>query len=348
MQRVRLGRTGLTVSRVGFGGIPIQRLSDSEAVELVRQCLDLGISFIDTANGYTTSEERIGKAIAGRREGLVIATKTGAKDREGAWAHLRLSLQRLGIESIDLYQLHGVNTWEQFEKVTAPGGAMEAAQEARDQGLVKHIGITSHALSVARAAVASGLFETIQFPFSFMATEAAEELLPLVRERDLGFIAMKPLGGGLLERADLCFKYLLQFPDVVPDPGVERIEEMEEIVRIIEEGAPLTPMELAEMERIRQELGKSFCHRCDYCQPCRAGIAISNVMSVRSFLRRFPPERAFSGGFDASMAAAFDCLECGDCEARCPYNLPIREVIKANRELYRQAKQDYLSQQATP
>jgi len=348
MQKVRLGKTGLMVSRIGFGGIPIQRLSDEAAVAVVRYCLELGINFIDTANGYTTSEERIGKAIAGRREGLVIATKTGAKDREGAWAHLRLSLQRLGVSYIDLYQLHGVSSQEQYEKVTGPGGALEAVREAQAQGLVRHVGITSHSLAVAKVAVASGLFETIQFPFNFVATEAADELLPLVRANDLGFIAMKPLGGGLLERADLCFRYLLQFPEVVPDPGIERPEEIEEIVRLVEMGGGLTAADRAEIERIRQELGKSFCHRCDYCQPCRAGIAISNVMSMRSFLKRFPPERAFGADFQATMQAAFDCLECGDCETRCPYKLPIREIIRANREAYQQAKEAYLRSQALP
>ena len=346
MQRARLGKTGLMVSRIAFGGIPIQRLSESDAVNVVRRCLDLGITFLDTANGYTTSEERIGKAIAGRREGLILATKTGARDREGAWAHIRLSLQRLGVDSIEIYQLHGVSNREQYDKATGPGGALEALQEAREQGLIEHIGITSHHLPTAIVGANSGLFETLQFPFNFVADEAARELLPAVRQNDLGFIGMKPFAGGMLERADLCFKFLLQFPEVIPDPGIERIQEVEQIVAVVNGQTAMTPVDEADIERIRQELKGSFCHRCEYCQPCQQGIGISAVMTVNSMLRRLPPARLFEGGIGTSMEKAFDCIECGDCESRCPYKLPIRDRLKVNREIYRRAKEDYLRSKA--
>lgn len=196
MDQVQLAKTGLRVSPIGFGGIPIQRLSEEEAVAVVRGCLDLGVTFIDTAHGYTTSEERIGKAIAGRREGLVLATKTPARDAATAQQHIELSLQRLGVERIDIYQLHGVSSHDKLEAVLAHGGALEALQAARDRGQIGHIGFSSHSLEVAQKAIRTGLFETVQFPFNFIATEAADEPLPLAREYGMGFIAMKPMGAG--------------------------------------------------------------------------------------------------------------------------------------------------------
>lgn len=334
MDQVRLGKTELLVSRVGFGGIPIQRLSGEAAVAVVRGCLGLGVTFIDTAHGYTTSEERIGKAIAGRREGLVLATKTPARDRATAQEHIELSLRRLGVEYIDIIQLHGVSSHENLQRVLGPGGALEALQAARDRGQVNHIGFSSHSVEVAQEGIRTGLFETVQFPFNFIATAPLDELLPLVREHDMGFIAMKPMGGGLLERADLAFKYLFQFPDVVPDPGTERVEEMEEIVALVEEGAELTSADWAAIESIRQELGTRFCRRCNYCQPCPQSIPISGVISFRSTWKRMPPERTLGEGWQKNMALAETCLECGECEERCPYELPIRELLKESNAFF--------------
>ena len=330
MDQIQLGKTGLWVSRTGFGGIPIQRLSEEEAVAVVRGCLDLGVTFIDTAHGYTTSEECIGKAIASRREDLVLATKTPARDAATAQEHIELSLQRLRTEQIDICQLHGVSSQDKLEAVLAPGGALEALQAARNRGQIGHIGFSSHSLEIAQEAIRTSLFETVQFPFNFIATEAADELLPLARQYGLGFIAMKPMGGGLLERADLAFKYLFQFPDVVPDPGIERVEEMEEIVALAEDRAELTAADWVAIEDIRQELGTRFCHRCNYCQPCPQGIPISGVLNYRSVWRRMPPERALSEGWQQNMDRAATCQECAQCEERCPYELPIRELLQEN------------------
>jgi len=333
MQTVRLGKTNLEVSRVGFGGIPIQRLTEEEAVRVVGRCLDLGITFLDTANGYTTSEERIGKALAalgGRRSQVVIATKTGARDKAGALEHLELSLKRLGTDYIDLWQFHGVSTFEAYEQVLGPDGAMEAAQEALRSGKVRHVGITSHSMDVALKAVPSGHFETIQFPFNFVTSEPAQELVPLAREHDLGFIAMKPFAGGMLENANLAIKYLLQFDGVVPDPGIEKVEEIAEIVDIVNGPWEMTAQESQELERIRAEVGARFCRRCQYCMPCPEGVQIPTVMNVRSFWKRFPRER-FAGGWIAeAVYTARDCVECGECEEKCPYRLPIREMLVEN------------------
>src|SRR4030043_1214861 len=262
----------MLVSRLGFGGIPIQRLNEDEAVAVVKKCLDLGITFLDTANAYTTSEERIGKAVAGQREGLVIATKSLSRKREGVEKHLKLSLERLKVEYIDLYQFHGISDFNSLDMILASDGPISVVEKARDMGLVKHIGITSHQMDVAKKAVASGRFETIMFPFNFVTSEAADELLPLARKHDVGFIVMKPLAGGMIANARIAFKYLLQFPDIVTICGIEKVPEIEEIVKILEGPKTITAAELKQMEKLKEELGTRFCHRCDYCQPCSEGI----------------------------------------------------------------------------
>ena len=334
MKTIRLGKTGLEVSRIGFGGIPIQRLAEDEAIKVVQRCLDLGVTFLDTANGYSTSEERIGKAIAGRREQVVIATKTGARDRATAQEHLELSLKRLDTDYIDLWQFHNVSTFEAYEQVLAPNGAMEAAQEALRAGKIRHIGISSHSMDVALKAVPSGHFETIQFPFNFVTNEAATELIPLAQEHDVGFIAMKPMAGGLLDNAVLAIKYLLRFDNVLPDPGIERIEEIEEIVGIVQGPWELTPQEWQDIERIRAQVGTRFCRRCGYCQPCPQGVSIVLIMNLRSFWKRLPAERFSTGWIAGALESAENCIECGECEEKCPYHLPIREMIVENMAFY--------------
>jgi hypothetical protein len=334
MKTMPLGKTGLEVSRVGFGGIPIQRLTESEAVKVVQRCLDLGVTFIDTANAYTTSEERIGKAIAGRREQVVIATKSGGKDKQTALEHLELSLQRLNTDYLDLWQFHGVSTFEAYEQILGPGGAMEAAQEALEAGKVKHIGITSHSMDVALKAVPIGLFETIQFPFNVITNEPADKLVPLAKEHDVGFIAMKPFAGGMLDNANMAIKYLLQFDSVVPDPGIEKTTEIEEIVDIVNGSWELTSKERQEIEDLRAQVDTRFCRRCEYCQPCPQGVRISTIMNLPSFVKRFPRERLFEGWIADAIATGENCIECGECEEKCPYHLPIREMIVEYMDVY--------------
>ena len=334
MNSVILGRTGLKVSRVGFGGIPIQRLGEAEAVRVVQRCLDLGVTFLDTANAYSTSESRIGKAISGRREHLVIATKTAGRDRATAEQHLQRSLTRLGCSTIDLWQFHNVSSLEAYEQVLAPGGAMEAAQAAKRHRLIRHIGITSHDMGVALKAVASGHFETMQFPFNFVSSDPARELVPLAREHNVGFVAMKPLGGGLLSNATLALKYLLQFDNVVPIPGIEQVAEAEEIVRIADGLWALTLQERVELERIREEVGKRFCRRCEYCQPCPEGVVIPLILNPLSFWKRFPPDQLLTGEYAEMVQGARDCVQCGQCEEKCPYGLPIREMLVESLEFW--------------
>ncbi len=337
MKTTQLGRTGLEVSRVGFGGIPIQRLTEAEAVQVIQRCLDVGVTFFDTANGYTTSEERIGKAIRGRRQEVILATKTGARDRHTAEKHLELSLRRLGVEAIDIWQFHNVSTAETYQQVLGPDGAMEAARRAQEAGKIRHIGLSSHSLDVALMAVPSGHFETVQFPFNFVTCEPAEVLVPLAEQHQVGFIAMKPLGGGLLSDANLCIKYLLQFYSVVPDPGIEKVEEIEEIAGIVAGSWELTPEEWQEIVRIREEVGVRFCRRCGYCEPCPQGVRISVVMNLQNLWRRLPAESMQAGWVGEAVESADDCIECGECEAKCPYQLPIREMIVEAIRFYESA-----------
>jgi len=334
MQTVRLGRTGLVVSRVGFGGIPIQRCSEAASIEVVRRCLDLGITFFDTANAYTTSEERIGKALARRQRDVVVATKTTARDKRGALEHLHLSLQRLRTEYVDLWQFHNVSSPEALDRVLGSGGAMEAAKEALNAGKIRHIGLSSHSLDTALVAVASGRFETIQFPFNFVTDEAREELIPLAQKHDVGFIAMKPFAGGMLDDASLALKFLLQYPSVLPDPGTETVEQVDEIVDIVNGSWELSSQERRKIERIRSEVGTRFCRRCGYCQPCPHGVQIPLAMNFASSMKRFPIERIVNGWVAEAMESARECVQCGECEERCPYDLSIREVLVENLAAY--------------
>lgn len=335
-EKIRLGRTGLMVTRVGFGGVPIQRLSESDAIAAVRSCLDLGINFIDTANAYTNSEERVGKAIAGRkREDIILATKSLDRTAAGIEKHLQLSLKRLGTEYIDLYQFHNVADANALKAVLAPDGPLAAVEKAKQAGLVRHIGVSSHAIDIAKELVKSDHFETMMFPFNFITYEPGEELLSLARAHDVGFIAMKPLAGGVLENVTLAFKYLFQFPGVLPIPGIEKAKEIEEIVGLLGSKRKLTQADNEEMERLRAELGTRFCRRCDYCQPCTEGIQISLVMQTANILRRLPPQSVFAGGLTAELEKAAGCSHCGECEKRCPFHLPIPDMVAEYNTLYR-------------
>ncbi len=334
MKTARLGQTNLRVSRVAFGGIPIQRLAENEAVRVVQRCLDLGVTLLDTANGYTTSEERIGKAIAGRRDQVILATKSGARDKSGSQEHLELSLKRLNTDYIDLWQFHGISSPEDYEQVLGPNGAMETAQKALQDGKIRHIGVTSHSLDMAVKMAAAGHFETMQFPFNFVTNEAIQELLPLCRQHDVGFIAMKPFAGGMLNKATLSMKWLLQFDLALPDPGIEKAEEIEEIVKIVEGSWELLPDELAEIERIRVEVGTRFCRRCQYCLPCPQNINIPMMMTLPSFGKRFSPEQFRSDHFRQMIETAKTCTKCAHCEEHCPYKLPIRDMLVENIAYY--------------
>lgn len=347
MEKMRLGKTELMVTRLGLGGLPLQRVSEEEAIAVVNRCLELGINFIDTANFYTTSEEYIGKAIAKRAEKPILATKTTSCTQEGVAEHLKLSLKRLGVNHIDLYQLHSISDADALNQILDPEGPLVTVLEAKKAGLVKHIGVSSHSMDIAKELVKSNRFDTIMFPFNFITCEAADELLPMVKEQDMGFIAMKPLAGGMLDNITIAFKYLFQFPDVVSIPGIEKPGEIEEIVQVLKAPHLMTEPERREMQRLRKELGTQFCRRCDYCQPCTTGIPISIVMYARSAYKRLPAGRFFSGIYDDAIEKAVNCTQCGDCEERCPYHFPIREMLAELVSWYQEEKRKYQEQLAS-
>jgi predicted aldo/keto reductase-like oxidoreductase len=347
MERVRLGKTGMFVSRIGFGGIPIQRLSEVNAVNVVKKCIELGVDFIDTANAYTTSEERIGKAISVQRKNLAIATKTLARTKKGVEEHLKLSLMRLRIGYIDLYQIHNVSDLDTWRKIRSRNGPLATLEEAKRQGMIRHIGVTSHSLDMAKELVKSGLFETIMFPLNYITHEAVDELLPLAKANDVGFIAMKPLEGGRLDNISLALKYILQFPDVVTIVGIQKVTEVEEIVRIIKGPLLITKFDTVAIDKERREMGSLFCRRCDYCQPCSADIPISLIMDYPSLVLRLPSESIYSDWVADAMDKAAKCTKCGDCEERCPYGLPIQEMLEDYVRQHRTGKSMHLENQGS-
>jgi predicted aldo/keto reductase-like oxidoreductase len=327
MKKIRLGRTGLMVSELAMGCIPIMRLEFDQAVELVRYCFDQGITFFDTARAYADSEAKVGKALKGVREKVVLASKSMGRDTATIAKHLAASLADLRTSWIDIYQLHNVSNQKTLDEVLSPQGAYQALAEAKKQGKIKHIGISCHNLEIAAKACLTGLFDTVQVPFNFVEKEAAEKLFPVARSQDMGIIGMKPLAGGLLDRADLCFSFLQQYPEVVPDPGLQFRHEAEEVLAMYRSPRPLKPEQLAEMERIRQEMGPRFCHRCEYCLPCPQNVLIPWVFSFRSMARRFPPARVLDF-CQKAMESAANCTQCGECQEKCPYELPIPEMIQ--------------------
>jgi predicted aldo/keto reductase-like oxidoreductase len=335
MRTVVLGKSGLEVSAVGFGGIPIMRVSQAEAVRTIHAALDLGVTFLDTAAGYADSQQKIGKAIAGRRDGLVLATKSGQRTREGILADVERARSEMAADCIDLYQLHGVSQPAKWKEMSGPGGALEGLLEAREKGWIAHIGFTSHSLDVATELLDEEVFETVQFPFNMVTREPAESLIPKARANGLGFIAMKPMCGGQYDDAELAFKFLNGYPDVVPIPGIERPEEIEQIAPIVASAAVLEGEELARAEKVAADLGKLFCRRCGYCQPCPEGVPIITAMGFESLLKRLSRERVAAGAARAIVEKAPNCVECGECEKKCPYDLPIIETVKKSLEAAR-------------
>jgi len=323
---------------VGIGGIAIQRPPLQEAIRVVRHALDLGVNLIDTAFGYGDSEERMGKALAGRREDVVLATKGSWRDKATAAEQIQTSLRRLDTDYIDLWQFHNISSLEGLRQVLGPGGALEAAQEALEAGAIRHIGFSSHNLDVACEGVSSERFETVQFPLNFVAREAVEKLVPLARECDVGFIAMKPFAGGNVRDANLAIKYLLQFDNVVPDPGVETADEIAEIVDIVNGSWEIADQEWSQMDAIRDELGTRFCRQCMYCMPCPEGVEIWLLTYMRTLHRLWPLERFLEGWMADAAATGNQCVQCGACEEKCPYQLPIRDMIVENVAFFEQVK----------
>ena len=323
-----LGKTGLKVSRMGFGGIPIQRTDAEGAKAVIHYLMEQGVNYIDTARGYTVSEEFLGYALEGIRDKFVIATKSMARTKEAMAADIDISLKNLRTDYIDLYQVHNA-TPADVEKVIAPGGALEALQEAKAAGKIGHIGVTAHSLDTFKMALEMDWVETIMFPYNIVETQG-EELIRQCTEKNIGFIDMKPLAGGAIENATLALRFLRNNENVtVVIPGMAEIREAEQNVAAMANTAPLTAEELEEMDRIRKDLGTHFCRRCNYCAPCSVGISIPAMFLMEGYLSRYGLADWAIMRYNGFEKTASECIECGVCETRCPYQLPIREMLKS-------------------
>ena len=322
-----LGKTGLNISRMGFGGIPIQKIDAEGTKKLMRSLLDAGINYIDTARGYTVSEDYLGFALEGIRQHFVLATKSMSRDREGMARDIDTSLHNLRTDYIDLYQVHNPGLAD-LQKVCAPGGALEALQEAKRAGRISHLGVTVHTLEVFEAALTLPWVETIMFPYNIVETQG-EDLIRRCAEKNIGFICMKPLAGGAIDDAALALRFIVQNPDItVVIPGMAEEAELAQNIAAINDTTPLTAQELRAIQAIRDRLGTQFCRRCNYCAPCTVGIPISGVFMMEGYLSRYGLEDWAKSRYDGFTKTASDCVDCGICETRCPYNLPIRQMLK--------------------
>lgn len=332
MQTVTLGKTGITVNKNGFGALPIQRIGTEEAVRLVRKAYDAGITFFDTARFYTDSEEKLGEAFDGMREKVYLATKTAAANADEFWEQLETSLNNLRTDYIDIYQFHNPSF---CPKPGDGSGLYEAMEEAKAQGKVRHIGITNHRLAVAEEAIASGLYETLQFPFCYLADEKDIALVKKCEEAGMGFIAMKALSGGLITNSEAAYAFEAQYDNVLPIWGVQRESELDEFLSYIEHPPVMTEELAALIARDREELRGEFCRGCGYCMPCPAGIEINNCARMSLLLRRSPSELQLTPEVQEKMKKIENCLHCNQCKSKCPYGLDTPGLLARNYEDYK-------------
>ena len=328
---VRLGSTGIVVNKNGFGALPMQRVSMEEAVQLVRRAFEGGITFFDTARYYTDSEEKLGEALEGIRDKVYIATKTGASTGEALKKELETSLKNLRTDHIDIYQFHNPAV---CPKPGDGSGLYEAMEEAKAQGMVRHIGITNHRLAVAHEAIDSGLYETLQFPFCYLADEKDVELVEKCKKADMGFIAMKALSGGLITNSRAAYAFEAQFGNVLPIWGVQRQTELEEFLSYIKNPPAMTDEIKALIEADKKELAGDFCRGCGYCMPCPVGIEINNCARMSLLLRRSPSAAQLTPEAQEKMMKIKECLHCGRCKSKCPYGLDTPALLEKNLKDY--------------
>lgn len=327
MEYRTLGKTGLKVSRMGFGGIPIQKIDEEGTRRLLQEMAEKGINYIDSARGYTVSEQYIGYGLEGIRDKFILATKSMSRTKDAMAADIETSLKNFRTDYIDLYQVHNPSM-EQLDQVIEKGGALEALREAKKAGKIGHIGLTAHSTAVFERALELDWVETIMFPYNIVEQQGAE-LIHRCAEKNIGFIDMKPLAGGAIEDGTLALRYVCSNPDVtVVIPGMAESSELEENMAACSNEAPLTEEELAKMEAVRKQLGTDFCRRCNYCAPCSVGINIPSVFLFAGYLQRYDLGDWARDRYSTLKVKASACIECGKCEPRCPYHLPIREKLK--------------------
>lgn len=329
MEKVRLGKTNLIVEKLGWGGIPIQRVGEREAVSVIQAVIEMGVDLLDTARAYTNSEHRVGLALQKIDRPVILSSKSPIKTAK-IYSDVQESLKQMKVKKINIYHLHNVSNFEDYERVLAPGGAYEGLKRARDEGLIDHIGVTSHSLNVLERAIEDGHFEVIMACYSFLEPEAATKVFPLAKEKDVGVLAMKPYSGGVIEEAGPALRFSLSTPNIAPIPGSETLERARENWKIFTEGYSLTEKDKERIEVLKKEFDRQFCRRCDYCQPCTEKINIQFVVGLKSVVKRFGPHAQEIGWMKGLIEKARNCSECGECLPRCPYQLPIPDLIKEN------------------
>ncbi len=332
MVTVKLGKTGIVTDKNGFGALPIQRVSDDEAVRILRKAYDGGVTFFDTARFYTDSEHKLGLAFKGMRDKVIIATKTAAKNADEFWKDIRTSLDNLQTDYIDIYQFHNPSFCPKPGDGT---GLYEAMLEAKQKGMIKHIGITNHRLKVAHEAIDSGLYETLQFPFCYLASDEDIELVTKCKQADMGFIAMKALSGGLITDSRAAYAFEAEFDNVLPIWGVQRESELDEFLSYVTNPPAMTDDIRALIDNDRKQLQGDFCRGCGYCMPCPAGIEINNCARMSLLLRRSPSEIQLTPEVQAKMMKIEDCMHCGHCKSMCPYHLDTPALLAKNLEDYK-------------
>ena len=322
-----LGKTELKISRLGFGGIPIQKIDAEGTKKLIGELINEGVNFIDTARGYTVSEEYLGFALEGVRDRFVLATKSMARTKEAMEKDIDVSLKNLRTDHIDLYQVHNPSA-KDLEKVTSHGGALEALLEAKASGKIGHIGITLHSVDLFKQALDMPWVETIMFPYNIVETQG-EDLIAQCAQKNIGFICMKPLAGGAIEDATIAMRFIVSNPNVtVVIPGMADTSEIVQNASAVSNTTPLTAEEQSKIANIKELLGTNFCRRCNYCAPCTVGISIPSVFLFEGYYSRYDLKEWAKTRYSTLAKTASDCIGCGGCEARCPYSLPIREMMK--------------------
>lgn len=323
---INLGNTNMKIKRVGFGGIPIQRITQEDTNLVIDELEKNGINFIDTARGYTVSEEYIGNSLIGRRHKFYIATKSMSRDYEGMKKDIEISLKNLKTDYIDLYQLHNVKI-EEYETIFNEDKAFRALLEAQKEGKIKYIGITSHSIETIEKAIEDGKFDTIQFPYNIVEDQA-DEAFKKAHEKGIGIIVMKPLAGGALDDATLAIKYILskEYIDVAI-PGMDSIKQVKENVDVLND-LDLTEEDKEKIDNIRATLGGKFCRRCEYCLPCPLGVNIPQNFLLEGYYTRYNLKEWSKERYDSLEGKASKCIACGKCETKCPYELPIIEMLK--------------------
>ena len=333
MDTVTLGKTGIVTNKNGFGALPVQRVDDETAVRLLRRAYEGGMTFFDTARLYTDSEHKLGLAFEGMRDKIFIASKTGSFTPEGFWKDLETTLSNLKTDYLDLYQFHNP---EFCPKPGDGSGMYECMIEAKAQGKIRHIGITNHRLSVAAEAVESGLYETLQFPFSYLASREDLDLVQKCGEAGMGFIAMKGLSGGLINNSAAAYAFMAQYDNVLPIWGIQRETELEEFLSYIENPPAMTPEIAAVIEKDRKELQGEFCRGCGYCMPCPAGIEINACARMSLMIRRAPSAAQLTPEMQEKRMRIENCLHCGRCGSKCPYHLDTPALLQKNLKDYRE------------